>query len=172
MKKFLAILVALTLMLTAVTAFAAPSKTPGDLVTVDGNDSLIIFFPQDDESIQLAEDEAEKLSDAGVDEYFGKADEIAAILGKGPYEVNEFWTVGVKGANTVDGDVTRVIKFPTPYEADAKVAVLIGLVNGENIAWSVYEGTGTEDGGVEITFDKDILVKIEDGTALLAVVSK
>lgn len=70
------------------------------------------------------------------------------------------------------------MQFSTPYEKDEKVIVLIGLAKEnqdgvQSIEWTAYEGIGVEEQGcIQVELDPEIILAIQNGTALLAIVSK
>ena len=70
------------------------------------------------------------------------------------------------------GDVAVSGNFATPYTQGEKVAVLIGIVENNQVAWTVYEGIGQADGSVKFVVDAATALKIQNGTALVAVCSK
>ncbi len=103
--------------------------------------------------------------------------------------VYEFWPVIAGGYKESYGDVTARFELPTPYAKDEKVIVMIGLVTvGENwaedhkqsVEWTAYEGVGlglqtdSEEnmGAVQVKFDPEIVMGIQEGIALFAVVSQ
>lgn len=100
--------------------------------------------------------------------------------------VYEFWPIIAGGYDESYGDVTARILLPTPYEKDEKVMVMIGLVtfdedeeNGQRVEWTAYEGVGlgvqtdsVEDmGAIQVEFDPEIVIEIQEGLALFAVIS-
>lgn len=83
------------------------------------------------------------------------------------------------------GNVKVRMLFSTPYEVDERVAVLIGFerTNADgtiSISWTAYEGIGVEpdeeateeQGCIEVELDPDIVLAVQEKTALLAIVSK
>ncbi len=170
MKKFLALMLTLALALTAVSALASSPTVPGKTDSTPAEEEFSLWI--DATKADLANAEIDKLNDAGI-EYFGAAgDAIAAILGEGEYEVNEFAAVSASNSDAIEGDtVTVILAFATPYEVGTKVAVLIGIVGDEGIAWNVYEGTGVEDGAVSFELPATVAADIENGSALIAVVN-
>jgi hypothetical protein len=172
MKKFLTLMLALALALTAVSALASSPTVPSKTDSTPAEETEEFSLWIDATKADLANAEIDKLNDAGI-EYFGAAgDAIAAILGEGEYEVNEFAAVSASNSDAIEGDtVTVTLAFATPYEAGAKVAVLIGIVGDEEIAWNVYEGTGVEGGAVSFELPATVAADIENGSALIAVVN-
>ncbi len=80
--------------------------------------------------------------------------------------------------------MTATMLFPTPYEKDEKVDVLIGIVNMQEdgaytVDWQAFKGIGMGAvvgaetyGSIQAVFTPEIVWAIENGVALLAVVSK
>lgn len=171
MKKFLAVLLTLALMMTAVSALAASANLNGKTdTTVEDNDEFAIWI--DEGKADIANAEIDKLNASSVAEYFGKADEIAAILGEGEYAVNEFAGVGASNADAIEGDsITVSLAFASDYAEGDTVAVLMGVVDGENIDWNVFPGT-IVNGAVQFDLSAEVAAAAEAGTVLIAIVSK
>lgn len=153
--------------------------------------------PADDpvyqEKIVVCNAEIEKLAgSSSVETYFGEIKDnegnivsLKDVLGTDTLNVFEFCPLIAGEYEEAYGKVTAKMLFSTPYEKDEKVIVMIGLVtvdvNGnQSIQWTAYEGIGlgavegaTEEmGGIQVELDSEIVKAIEEGTALLAVVSK
>ena len=80
--------------------------------------------------------------------------------------------------------VTATMLFPTPYEKGEKVDVLIGIVtllgdDAYTVDWQAFKGVGMDfvtmqeetHGSIRSVFTPEIVWAIENGIALLAVVS-
>ena len=78
--------------------------------------------------------------------------------------------------------MTTKIWLATPYEVDEKVAVMIGMVtenaDGTNtVSWKAFEGVGiapeSEEAvaGIQTELDPETVLAIQEGVALLAIVS-
>lgn len=199
MKKIVSILVALILCLSAV-AFAesVPSKTTSDLVqfeiVADNLPADSGFFIQtvvesdetSQQSVEICKNEIAKLAQSeNVAAYFGEVKNAAGetvdmkeLLGSDTLNVYEFCTLSAGLYEESYGNVSVNMLFSTPYEKDEKVVVLIGLVSEnsdgtQSIEWIAYEGVGTGDqGGVQVELDSEIILAIQNGTALMAIVSK
>ncbi|MBQ9264165.1 MAG: hypothetical protein IJ189_08160 [Clostridia bacterium] len=187
MKKFVALMLALVLALTAVAAIAETTKsvTSGDTnkttttpakttktttttTTTDTAPAFYIMISRSASRVAKANEEIAKLAEAAnVAEYFGKAEEIAAILGEGEYKVNELWPVIAANYDESMGDIVATFTFATPYEDGEKVAVLLS-VDGE---WSVFEGEA-KDGAITVTLDAATVEKVVESGALIAIVNK
>lgn len=199
MKKIVSILVALMLCLSAA-AFAesVPSKTTGDLVQFEAAaDNLpadagfyIQPIAEDDEayqqSVEISQNEITKLAQSeNVAAYFGEVKnaegevvDVKALLGSDTLNVYEFCALAAGLYQESYGNVSIKMQFSTPYEKDEKVIVLIGLAKEnqdgvQSIEWTAYEGIGVEEQGcIQVELDPEIILAIQNGTALLAIVSK
>ena len=67
--------------------------------------------------------------------------------------------------------MTVNMQFATAYEEGQKVLVLIGLISEESIAWKAFDGESV-NGGVQVELPEEIIMQIQNGKALMAVVSK
>ncbi len=174
MKKILAVLLALLLALS-LSAFAEEdaSITAEDLATfeIEGSTGDDYFYIACDEDQQIAEEQLDLLTEEGVDAYFGEASEEAkAYLGKDALDVYEFLSVVAGNYKDEMGDVVVHMAFATPVAEGEKVAVLLGLPNGDVYDWSMLEGVGNAEGGVDVTVPGEICKAIEDEGAILALV--
>ena len=76
------------------------------------------------------------------------------------------------------GDVTVTLLCGTQYPEGDKVAVMVGLVETaedgtQNVTWNALEGSVIDNlGRVETTMPGSLLKSVQDGTGLLAIVSK
>ena len=197
MKKLACMLLALLLCLTSVAALAeyTPSKKAADLTKVEvtaenlpadsGFFSRIVTEDETEYQKQLSICEAEvaKLAASdSIEAYFGANVDLKALVAADQLNVFEFKPIVIGGYEAAYGKVTAKLLFSTPYEAGEKVAVMIGLVteneNGETtVAWKAFEGVGIAAeqveamGGIEVELDAETVLAIENGVALLAVVS-
>lgn len=180
MKKFACLLVALLLCCTAVaSAEYVPSKTVANLTQVEAAGGVVLAVTDDAEKVATCNNEIAKLGTTTVVEYFanvkdaaGNAVSLKDILGTDALNVFEFVPMYAANYDETTGDVTATLQFATPYAADAQVIVMIGLVNADAIEWTALEGTVNADGAVEVVFPAALMTAIQNGTALLAVVSK
>lgn len=118
-----------------------------------------------------------------VETYFGNVkDETGAdvdlreMLGAEENEelnVHEFGPVTAGGFTVEDGKATAALSFATQYEENTEVVVMIGLVAEDGtVAWQAFKGVAMETGAIKVTFPAEVLVAIQSGTALMAIVSK
>lgn len=201
MKKLVCLILALALCMS-VTAMAenVPSKTTTDLTkfTVSAANQpagaylmpiselkLDGTLPAHEEHTAILQKEIAKLSSEGAESYFanvtdseGKPVDLRKELGldaNAKLNVSEFFELVAGGFNEDCGNVTATMLFPTPYEKDEKVYVLVGIVDEQNdgaVTWQAFEGVGMADGSVKAEFTPEIVKAIANGIALLAIVSK
>ena len=118
-----------------------------------------------------------------------KEDEKLEVLEFCPVMATGFAPIEEKtGDETEVTEVEKPIKatmlFSTPYQEGEKVAVMIGIVTTledgtQNIDWQVFEGVGVAakngqaetSGAIQVELSKEIVLAIQNGTALMAVVS-
>lgn len=197
MKKFACMLLALLLCLTSIAALAesTPSKKTTDLTKVEvtaenlpADSGFFIRIVNEDETeyqeqLDVCNAEIAKLAAAeSVEAYFGTDIDLKAIVAADQLNVFEFKPVIAGGYDAAYGKVTAKMLFSTPYEAGEKVAVLIGLVtenaDGSTVVdWKAFEGVGVAAdqveaaGSIQVELDAETVLAIQNGIALLAVVS-
>lgn len=199
MKKIVSILVALVLCLsTAAFAEAVPSKTTGDLVQFEvetdnlPEDSGFFIQPvaeneeAEQQKAEACQNEITKLAQSeDVEAYFGEVKNAAGevvdmkeLLGSDTLNVYEFCALVSGSYQESYGSVSVKMQFSTPYEKDEKVIIMIGLVTvnqdgTQSVEWTAYEGIGVDEQGcILVELDPEIILAIQNGTALLAIVSK
>lgn len=197
MKKFACMMLVLLLCLTSVAALAeyTPSKKAADLTKVEvtaenlpANSGFFIRIVNEDETeyrkqLDICKEEVTKLAAASsVDTYFGTDVDLKALVAAKQLNVFEFKPVTAGGYDAAYGKVTAKMLFSTPYEVGEKVAVLIGLVtenaDGSTVVdWKAFEGVGVAAdqveaaGSIQVELDAETVLAIQNGIALLAVVS-
>lgn len=199
MKKIVSLLVVLLMCLTTgAIAESVPSKTTGDLTQFEvafanmpADTGFFILPDAQDEAeyqnrLDICQKEVITLSQAkSITEYFGEVKDasgavvnMAAQLGSDTLNVYEFCALSAGGYEEANGAVTAKMLFSTPYEVGEKVLVMVGIVtvnqNGaQSVEWFVYEGVGAEEQGcIRVELNPEIVLAIQNGTALLAIVSK
>jgi len=183
MKKIISLILVLVMAFAAaVVAENVSSPVIGDLTSIDilttlpAGNVLVISEDTSDDAKELVAAEVEKMGD-NTTEYF-KADEaIAAVIGEGEYTVDEMIELFVSGYEESYGEIEVAMSFITAYEAGEKVAVMFGIldetdINNTEINWTVIEGVASESGAVVFTFTADQLIAAQEGTALIATISK
>lgn len=197
MKKFACMMLALLLCLTSVAALAesTPSKTMADLQWIDADaekdpeDSgfyiRIVTADEKDyqERVEICTEEIAKLAVAeNVEAYFGEEMDLKAIVGADKLNVYEYVPIIAGGYDTAYGEVTTKIWLATPYEVDEKVAVMIGMVTENTdgtrmVSWKAFAGVGIAPesevavAGIQTELDPETVLAIQEGVALLAIVS-
>lgn len=163
MKKTIALLLALALLLTAAgTALATDSKGGKDY-----NTGFIFKVSEEEADVEWANEELAKLKEAAtLADYFGEADL------RGGEAVNEFWPVIASGYEESMGEQEIKMTFATPYEKDTDVAVLLGFKANDSVEWQSFAGKVLEDSVIAFKLDPDTILRVQENKALLAIVSK
>jgi len=146
MKKTLGLVMALVMILTAVSAFAAvPSKTTADLVTVTTTNKNVTVKATENESEAVTE-LLEKLTANNA-----IPTEAKAVLPEGSTatKVEEVTTLKIDGG-TAEEDLVINLQFPTNF-AGKQVSVMLGVLdNGKIAEWKSAEATAKEDGSIDV----------------------
>lgn len=198
MNKLIALLAAMMLcMPSAALTEYVPSITAGDLTSfkvISGDlpeNAAVVVRPVDDtetmrqEHIDICRNEMSKLADENaVETYFGEVKDTLGnvvnmkdILETETLNVYEFCPFVVENYREAYGNVTTKMSFATLYEKAERVIVMIGLVTAnadgtQSIEWVALDGVGAEDGGVEVEFDARLMNAVQNGTAIVSIVSK
>ena len=143
-------------------------KTTSSNDDVEEDESFMIWTVQEAALVEKVNNLIKEMEGKNPAEVFGKADEIAAILGEGPYNVHEIAAVRASNADKVKGSAKVSMSFPAKYEKGTKVAVVIDAGKG----WNVMSGSVKAGSAVEFSVAADLAQDIEDNSRLLAVVSK
>lgn len=136
--------------------------------------------------------ELEKMAEAAsITDYFGdvyvsstgeQMPLIELFDGKQP-DVNEFEPVVAGGFDLSYGEVTADLIFPTPYELDEQVAVLIGVIfvddnEEQHMTWVAHKGVGvkipelSDTDGIEVTFRPEMVDMMQSRDTIVAVASE
>ncbi len=199
MKKIIALVLALVMVLCAVSALAESSKKSGDtdnkqqteVTPADTADSGTQknaggnYYPADDglkleiltlnpENIQKILDKFKEAFEAG-DVLAAFPEEVRALIPEDLKTINEM--VGARFVGNTDKVTTDMrvnIKFLTLYdkEKDPEVAVFFGKLNGEDVVWTKYDGTVKDDGSVDVIVTKDMIQSLKNEAFVIVVVSK
>lgn len=149
------------------------------------------------EARETCETELDKLAEARtVEDYFGKVTDkddkevkLSKLMGTADLRVYEFCPIIAGNYKDEYGDVTARMLFATPYAPGEKVLIMIGFVtenenNEKVVEWKAFEaealalekGQGKdkdkEFGAIKVTLDAETTRAVQDGEALVAVVSK
>ena len=192
MKKLICLVLALMLCMGAVAAMAAPSPTTDDMNETTTNkpktSTLVVktIDPNSAEYKALVEKclaELEKLENSeSVAVYFGEVIDsegnkvpFAELFGEDALTVCEMMPIVVENYDESLGDVKITLQFATPFEKGEEVVVLIGLIDGQigEVEWYALKGVGTGvNGAVEVVVTSKMMVAIQNGQALIAVLKK
>lgn len=192
MKKLICLVLALVLCMGAVAAMAASSPTTDDMNETTTNKpktSTLVVKTIDLNSAEykalvekcLAElEKLENSESAAV--YFGEVIDsegnkvpFAELFGEDALTVCEMMPIVVENYDESLGDVKVTLQFATPFEKGEEVVVLIGLIDGQTgeVEWYALKGVGTGvNGAVEVVVTSKMMVAIQNGQALIAVLKK
>lgn len=169
MKKIVSLVLALALILTAVSAFAAGSKQQPTPTTQDVTPEITITFLPDTAVSSAVIKAFKEAHDAG-DDLSALPDDIRAKIGEGQTKINELLTAKFNGdVANVKGDIVMVVKFETPYKEGEKVTVLLGILN-EPVEWHTFSGVGLKDGSVQFTVPKAVFDAVQTDPFVIGVV--
>lgn len=182
MKKVFSLVLALALLLTAVSAFAAGSKeepnqggTAAPATTTEEAPEISVKFIADTEASAAAIKAFADAKEAG-DILAPLPDDVKAKVPEGFATINEFLTAQFEGKfDNLPDEVILNIMFESSYAGVPKVIVLIGILpeaEGEEIEWQAFDGVGKDDGSVDVTVPKAIFEKIQTNPFLLGVISE
>ena len=182
MKKLFSLVLALALLLTAVSAFATGSKEePSQSGTVvpaaetEEATEISIKFIADTEASAAAIKAFADAKESG-DILAALPDDVKAKVPEGFATINELLTAQFEGdVAKVTDDMILNVKFETAYAAGQKVLVLIGILptaEGEGIEWQTFEGVGKDDGSVDVTVPKAVFEKVQTNPFLIGVISE
>ncbi|MBQ9210448.1 MAG: hypothetical protein IJ153_02010 [Clostridia bacterium] len=191
MKKIFALILALALVLTAVSAFAAGSKTNNDIATstastgsTGSTSAKEDASEADDEEITsdiLDDNDAtkalkEKLAAAleAGDVLSALPEDVRAEIPEGYTNVNEVVTYKLDKVPEGTTSLTLNFKFETLYAEGEKVIVAFVIPaedEGED-EWILLEGIGQADGSVNVTLNEENIEKIVGKEVTVIVISK
>ena len=152
MKKTLGLVLALVMILTAVSAFAAiPSKTTDDLVDVTTDADGVTVIATENDSEEVVELLTALMADNSI-----PADAKAVLPEGSTYtKVEEVTTLKITGG-TAEKDLVVNLKFPTDFSGK-NVAVFLGVLdNGKIAEWKVVETTGKNDGSIDLVLNGEM----------------
>ena len=195
MKKILSMALALVLVLSVsagALADVVPSVRLSDLVSVEISaenlpEGVEIVFETSSspEEIAFAKDQlaglliylTEKIGK--IEDFFGlvimpdgRVTTLQKLLSSDEINLDEFLPIHVENYDPSYGYVTARFQFLTPYSPEDEVIVLIGIVEGNRVIWYGFNANGLENGALEVLFNPDILMMIQNNMSLLAVLSK
>ena len=174
MKKVLALLLAVMMLLVSVSALAQGSKGNNDIGHGETDDENVeLEKAEDNEKTSKIKQDILDCGENGnpID---ALPDDLKDKLPDGFTVVNDFDTYRLSGLpNEEDEEVEMIFKFATPYKEGEQVmlAVCIAPPEGE-VAWLMWEGTGTADGAVSVMVPREDLEQIGENPFVVIPVSQ
>lgn len=190
MKKIFALILALALVLTAVSAFAAGSKTNNDIATSTAStgstsastkedaseaddDEITSDILDDNEATKALKEKLAAALEAG-DVLSALPEDVRAEIPEGYTNVNEVVTYKLDKVPEGTTSLTLNFKFETLYAEGEKVIVAFVIPaedEGED-EWILLEGIGQADGSVNVTLNEENIEKIVGKEVTVIVISK
>ncbi len=186
MKKILALVLALMMILTAVSALAAGSpenpggKTTGGCTTgytVDTTeeeakeDEIEAPTVADTDATKAIKEELQKAAESG-DVLSALPDDVKAEIGEEFTKVSEMVTIKIAEGLDAKKGLTIKKKFQTPYAA-GKIKVLLAVPGADGkVEWIALNGNVNADGEVVVVIDEAIYNKIAGKEIVMVPVSK
>lgn len=173
MKKILSLVLAMVLVLTAVSAFAEASKTNLNIPVVEDNAPEVeVMLPEEEIPAVAAVVESLKAAADGGDVLSALPEEIRAALPEDQKNINEIAPIQFIGKEEeIKNDLVVTTKFTTLYTPGEKVTVLLARVNVDPVEWFAFEGTVQEDGSVQFVIPADTVKTFLNEDMAVAVVS-
>ena len=185
MKKILALVLALVMVLTAVSALAAGSpENPGGKTgggsgatgysadTTEETKETELATVADTDATKAIKEELKKAAESG-DVLSTLPADVKAKIGEEFTKVSEMVTI--KLAQGLDAKNGLIVKkaFQTPYKSGEKVTVLLAAPGADGkVEWIVLEGTANADGEVVFVVDEATYNKIAGTEIVMVPVSK
>ena len=179
MKKVLALMVALVLVLTAVSALAGGSPETPDKKSGGSSYGSDTTEEKEPELGKAADTEATKAikqliidgQNAG-DALSKLPDEVKSKIPAGMKTVNEMATYKLEGDVSKVKSLVLVFTFETPYAEGEEVTLLIGIPGANETEWIVLTGKANKEGAVVVTVDEATLNEVSNNPFVVIPVSK
>ena len=172
MKKFVSTLLALALVLSMTTAFAAGSRGSDDIANVTTEEATVTATIVESPAVEALK---ELIADGDLSKAFP-----TEVLDQIPVEFRDSEIIAdnikeiiaVKLEGEADGPITLTLELDTPYENGTDVYALLGLIVDEEIGeWIVKEGT-VQDNAVTVELTQEEADKLLNQTFAVVVFSK
>ena len=174
MKKILALVLALTLVLCAASAFATDSveypptrRTPTTRTSTEEVEEPVGVTRSGDNDGTT--EIKQQILDGQLE---GLPDEIKNKIPGDHTKINEAVTFILTGDITKVTSATLTFSFETKYAEGEEVTILIGIAGANGTEWIVLTGKGDANGDVVVTVDKATLDKIGSNPFVVIPVSK
>ena len=174
MTKTMAMVMTLTMVLTAATALAKGSKGNDDINTGDTDlNEIDLIHIGPTEKLQEIMDKITEANQNEGDPLKGLPGEVVGLIPGGFGTINDMSCWQLVGDVTGTSELLLIFKFETPYEEGEEVTVLIGIAPADGeVEWIVKTGTGDADGNVVVKVTAEELAKISNNTFIEIPVSK
>ena len=176
MKKILALVLVLMMVLCSVSALAGGSKKTSDMnnaTTGQTGANAPKLTKIGDTPATTAIKQAVKDAQAAGDVTKAFPADIAATIPEDQRTVNEMDTYKLDGDVTGLQTLTLIFKFATPYAEGQKVTVMFAIAKSDTeTEWLKKEGTGNKDGTVSVVVTAADLAKISNYPFVVIPVSK
>lgn len=152
MKKILALVLAMMMILVAASALAKDSKGNPDIIQGDtGDDEVVLEKTTATEKLQEIMDKIKEANDKDGDPLKGLPKEILELIPAEHKTINEMDVWHLVGDVSGLDELELIFKFETPYDEGEEVTLLIGVDTGEeDIQWIVKTGVANADGDVVV----------------------
>jgi len=172
MKKTVALILAMILVLFSVSAMAAGSKQNKDMNKATTTDRNVSISKAADTDTTSALKQTVKDAQAAGDVMSAFPASIVSRLPADRRTVNEMDTYQVSSVSGADYYLL-IFQFATPFENGEKVPVLFGITkeNGET-EWLEADGKGNKDGAVEVKVSRGIFNKLQKNPFVVIPISK
>ena len=187
MKKILALVLSLMMVLVAVSAMAADSPAAAKKQNAAVEVNKAADNAEDEETLTLKILETNSDAVQAIIDQFAEAnnngdvlsvlpEDVKAKIPEGLTNINEIVTAQFEGDTTkVSGTVILKISFLSEYEEGQDVAVLFGKLTATGVEWTVAEGKTVKDGDVvkvQVSIPAELVKSLGNEQFALAVVSK
>ena len=173
MKKIFALVLALVMVLCAVSALAGPSKQNENIGGATTNEPEVTMTKVDDTEETTAIKEKIQEANENGNPLDGIPEDVRSQIPEGRTKINEMDTYILEGDDGTSDQILLIFKFETPYEDGQAVTVLFGIAPaGAETIWLVKEGKGNADGDVEVLVTRDELNKISNNPFVVIPVSE
>lgn len=172
MKKFVSTLLALALVLSMTTAFAAGSRGSDDIANVTTEEATVAASIVESEAVEalkakLAEGDLSAVIPedvlALIPEEFRSAENIADNIKE---------IVALKLEGEADGPILLTLNLDTPYEDGTELIALLGVIVDEEVAeWIVKEGT-VKDNAITVELTEEEAAKLLNQTFATIIFNK
>ena len=184
MKNRLLLTIVSLLMVASLAMASVPSPTANDLYNAtltmpDGSPApeglSVSLVPENETTAQLLLKIMQAMQGQPiVNTYFADVLEaIRAVLPEGTdlaaLQLHELAALAVNGCPENICDLVLCLTCPTLFDTLKPVAVLVGLVENDRVNWHVLRAAPNARGGVDVTLPSALLLSIQAGNAVFAI---